>query len=106
VLPASRGWQTFGMDEVQALVAEQVAYYRAHAPDYDDAYLGKDWDRCVEELPITGDVLELACGTGHWTPPTPAGRAVVWDHRDPAWGRHAALPCADRSPAERPDVPT
>jgi hypothetical protein len=68
VLPASRGWQTFGMDEVQTLVAEQVAYYRAHAPDYDDAYLGKDWDRCVEELPIAGDVLELACGTGHWTP--------------------------------------
>jgi SAM-dependent methyltransferase len=56
------------MDEVQALVAEQVAYYRAHAPDYDDAYLGKDWDRCIEELPIAGDVLELACGTGHWTP--------------------------------------
>ena len=55
-------------DEVQALVAEQVAYYRAHAPDYDDAYLGKDWDRCIEELPIAGDVLELACGTGHWTP--------------------------------------
>jgi SAM-dependent methyltransferase len=49
-------------------VAEQVAYYRAHAPDYDDAYRGKDWDRCVEELPIAGDVLELACGTGHWTP--------------------------------------
>jgi SAM-dependent methyltransferase len=69
VLPVSRGWQTFGMDdEVQALVAEQVAYYRAHAPDYDDAYLGKDWDRCIEELPIAGDVLELACGTGHWTP--------------------------------------
>ncbi|HEX6677373.1 MAG TPA: class I SAM-dependent methyltransferase [Actinomycetes bacterium] len=55
-------------DDVQALVAEQVAYYRARAPDYDDAYLGKDWDRCIEELPIAGDVLELACGTGHWTP--------------------------------------
>jgi SAM-dependent methyltransferase len=49
------------------LVAEQVAYYRAHAPDYDDAYLGKDWDRCIDELPIAGDVLELACGSGHWT---------------------------------------
>jgi SAM-dependent methyltransferase len=58
----------WGMDdEVQALVAEQVAYYRAHAPDYDIAYLGKDWDRSIEELPIAGDVLELACGTGHWT---------------------------------------
>jgi SAM-dependent methyltransferase len=55
-------------DDVQALIAEQVAYYRARAPDYDDAYLGKDWDRSIEELPITGDVLELACGTGHWTP--------------------------------------
>jgi SAM-dependent methyltransferase len=55
-------------DDVQALIAEQVAYYRARAPDYDDAYLGKDWDRCIEDLPIAGDVLELACGTGHWTP--------------------------------------
>ena len=53
---------------MQALVAEQVAYYRAHAPDYDVACLGRDWDRCIEELPIAGDVLELACGTGHGTP--------------------------------------
>ncbi len=55
-------------DDLQALLAEQIAYYRARAPDYDDAYRGKDWDRSIEELPITGDVLELACGTGHWTP--------------------------------------
>jgi SAM-dependent methyltransferase len=56
-------------DQVQALVAEQIAYYRAHAADYDVAYVGNDdWDRCVEELPVAGDVLELACGTGHWTP--------------------------------------
>jgi SAM-dependent methyltransferase len=69
VLQASCGWQTQPVDDrVGALVAEQIAYYRAHAPDYDDAYLGKDWDRCIEELPITGDMLELACGTGHWTP--------------------------------------
>jgi ubiquinone/menaquinone biosynthesis C-methylase UbiE len=54
-------------DDVQALVAEQVAYYRARAPDYDDVYLGKDWDRCIQELPTAGDVLELACGSGHWT---------------------------------------
>jgi SAM-dependent methyltransferase len=56
------------MDEVDALLAEQLAYYRARAPDYDLAYLGKRWDRCLDELPIGGDVLELACGTGHWTP--------------------------------------
>jgi SAM-dependent methyltransferase len=54
--------------EVEALLAEQIAYYRAHAPDYDDEYLGQPWDRRLDELPITGDVLELACGTGHWTP--------------------------------------
>jgi SAM-dependent methyltransferase len=55
-------------DDVEALLAEQLAYYRAHAPDYDIAYLDNDWDQSIEELPITGDVLELACGTGHWTP--------------------------------------
>jgi demethylmenaquinone methyltransferase/2-methoxy-6-polyprenyl-1,4-benzoquinol methylase len=57
-------------DDVQALVAEQVAYYRARARDYDDdiASRDKDWDRSIDELPIAGDVLELACGTGRWTP--------------------------------------
>jgi demethylmenaquinone methyltransferase/2-methoxy-6-polyprenyl-1,4-benzoquinol methylase len=56
-------------DDVEALLAEQVAYYRAHAPEYDEAYAGRErWDRFVDDLPIGGDVLELACGTGHWTP--------------------------------------
>ena len=65
------------MDD-QALLAEQVAYYRAHAPHYDDAYHGKDWDQSIEELPIGGDVLELACGSGHWTPLLAArGRSVT-----------------------------
>jgi demethylmenaquinone methyltransferase/2-methoxy-6-polyprenyl-1,4-benzoquinol methylase len=69
VLPAAHRWQTCSMeDDVEALLAEQIAYYRAHAPDYDIAYLDQDWDQSIEELPITGDVLELACGTGHWTP--------------------------------------
>ena len=63
--------QTHGMDDdVQALVAEQVVYYRARAPDYDHdiAGLDKDWDQSIGALPISGDVLELACGTGRWTP--------------------------------------
>jgi SAM-dependent methyltransferase len=55
-------------DDVEALLAGQIAYYRAHAPDDDIAYLDNDWDQSIEELPITGDVLELACGTGHWIP--------------------------------------
>jgi SAM-dependent methyltransferase len=56
-------------DDVQALMAEQVAYYRAHAPDYDNdiAGLHPDWSQAIDELPITGDVLELACGSGRWT---------------------------------------
>lgn len=61
-------------DEVEALLAEQLAYYRARAPDYDEAYVGKRWDRCLDDLPVGGDVLELACGSGQWTPLL-AGRA-------------------------------
>jgi demethylmenaquinone methyltransferase/2-methoxy-6-polyprenyl-1,4-benzoquinol methylase len=56
------------MDEVEAALAEQLTYYRSFARHYDIAYIGKPWDRCLDELPIVGDVLELACGTGHWTP--------------------------------------
>jgi SAM-dependent methyltransferase len=56
-------------DDVQALVAEQIGYYRAHARDYDNdiAGLHPDWSQSIDELPITGDVLELACGSGRWT---------------------------------------
>jgi 2-polyprenyl-3-methyl-5-hydroxy-6-metoxy-1,4-benzoquinol methylase len=69
VLLTNSGWQTQLMDDdVQSLMVEQLGYYRAWAPDYDDVYLGKEWDKCIDELPIAGDVLELACGSGHWTP--------------------------------------
>lgn len=66
-------------------VEEQIAYYRARAPEYDDfwvrrgAYqlppqLQKKWfddaaevERAIHDFAPTGDVLELACGTGLFT---------------------------------------
>jgi SAM-dependent methyltransferase len=59
------------MDD-DALLAEQMAYYRAGAAEYDRPYAEREDLRellaVVDELPIAGDVLELACGTGQWTP--------------------------------------
>lgn len=59
------------MDD-DALLAEQRAYYRAGAAEYDRPYAEypalQDLLAVVDDLPIAGDVLELACGTGQWTP--------------------------------------
>ncbi len=53
------------------LLAEQVEYYRARATEYDRVYAERADLRALlagaDELPIAGDVLELACGTGQWT---------------------------------------
>lgn len=69
----------------QGLIEEQRAYYRARAPQYDDWWqhrgrydrgpeLAGEWDREVATVAAalsafgaTGEVLELAGGTGWWT---------------------------------------
>ncbi|MCX4676038.1 class I SAM-dependent methyltransferase [Streptomyces sp. NBC_01433] len=49
----------------------QIAYYRARADEYDTAYADRmgmpQLSHVLDRLPISGDVLELACGTGQWT---------------------------------------
>jgi SAM-dependent methyltransferase len=69
----------------EGFLAEQRAYYRARAPEYDEWWqrrgrfdrgsdLAEEWDRQVaqvvaalETFDASGDVLEMAGGTGWWT---------------------------------------
>lgn len=66
--------------------ADLVAYYEARAPEYDDWYLRRGryshgpihdaaWNteldtagRWLDGLPLHGDIVELAAGTGWWSP--------------------------------------
>jgi trans-aconitate methyltransferase len=58
-------------NESDPLLAEQVAYYSAIAPEYEDhAISGPGADELIAAMDTfrpTGDVLELACGPGAWT---------------------------------------
>ena len=65
---------------------DMLAYYEARAPEYDDWYLRRGryergpvhdaaWNaeldvagRWLDELPIHGEIVELAAGTGWWSP--------------------------------------
>ena len=84
------------------ILAEQVAYYRARAPEYDDWFYrrgafdnGAEWNGrwraelddlagALDRARPGGNVLELACGTGLWT-------ERLAPHA-------AALTCVDASP--------
>ncbi|HEY5118020.1 MAG TPA: class I SAM-dependent methyltransferase [Anaerolineales bacterium] len=73
------------MGSIHELIAEQIAYYRARAPEYDEWFLRRGrYDRgpeanarwfeeaatvrtALDRFHPAGDVLELACGTGLWT---------------------------------------
>ncbi|WP_405850142.1 hypothetical protein [Streptomyces niveus] len=54
-----------------ALLAEQTSYY--DRPYTERAELRR-LPAVIDDLPIGGDVLELACGTGRWTPLLAHGR--------------------------------
>lgn len=59
-------------DGERALLAEQVDYYRAVAGEYLDGQLdepgGDELVAAIDRFAPAGDVLELACGPGTWTP--------------------------------------
>lgn len=58
-------------EELDRLLAEQLAYYRALAPDYLDQGLdlpgGGELTEALDAFQPKGSVLELACGPGVWT---------------------------------------
>lgn len=59
-------------DALDELIAEQISYYRARAHEYELGALdlpgGDEVNSALDSFRPTGQVLELACGPGVWTP--------------------------------------
>jgi SAM-dependent methyltransferase len=60
-------------DELEPLLAEQIAYYRAVADEYHDHAIhgadgGHELEAALDAFRPQGDVLELASGPGTWIP--------------------------------------
>jgi ubiquinone/menaquinone biosynthesis C-methylase UbiE len=82
-------------DDPVTAAAEMVAYYQARAGEYDDWYLRRGryahgpihdaaWNaeldaagRWLDDLPIAGEIVELAAGTGWWSPLL-ASKGELW----------------------------
>ena len=67
-------------EELRQLLDEQIAYYRARGPEYlNEALevLPSEIKSAVDEFAPGGDVLELACGPGTWTPQLLKNAATV-----------------------------
>jgi SAM-dependent methyltransferase len=62
---------TDGPRELEQLVNEQIAHYRAIAEEYEDHALpfpgGEELSAALDAFRPVGTVLELACGQGLWT---------------------------------------
>ncbi len=56
------------MTDTDALLTEQLGYYRAAAAEYAvDEAAARDLAQALDEFGPSGHVLELACGPGMWT---------------------------------------
>ena len=67
-------------EELRQLLDEQIAYYRARGPEYLNEVLDvlpSEIKSAVDEFAPGGDVLELACGPGTWTPQLLRNAATV-----------------------------
>lgn len=69
------------MSSTSRVLAEQLAYYRASANEYEDHAIDVPGQHelltAIEAFRPTGDVLELACGPGTWTEQLSRSAATV-----------------------------